>query len=215
MEENMGVLKKYRGITNMEFFHNAVKLRLWVTSYMLRDFGIKSRRRDIEFLKEEYNFTEDETNELQNILSSYNLNNGFLERFPAWFIDKERDYILDILRELLKNIAIANSIHITNIEEYYLRRNYQDLAICNCEDLFQEMQYVIFVCHPDVEKYMKYVDVIEREIYLLKGWRKSDNKLLVSLGLIKKKEEHEKNEIKRKEEVLNEEIKPANNKTKR
>ena len=81
----------------------------------------------------------------------------------------------------MKNICSANTIHITNKEEYYLRRNYQTQAICDCENLLQEMQYVIYVTHPNVEKYMPYVDIIEKEIALLKGWRKSDNKIMKSL----------------------------------
>ena len=38
-----------------------------------------------------------------------------------------------------------------------------------------------YVTHPNVEKYMPYVDIIEKEIALLKGWRKSDNKIMKSL----------------------------------
>lgn len=88
---------------------------------------------------------------------------------------------MDLLRDLMKNICSANTIHITNKEEYYMRRNYQTQAICNCENLLQEMQYIICVCHPNVEKYMVYVDIIEKEILLLKGWRKSDNKIFKEL----------------------------------
>jgi len=162
----------------MEFYHNAIKLRLMITEFLLKDFGIKSRRRNLEFAKDVYDIEDEDVEEIENILSAYDLKNSFIDNFPSWLIDKERDYFMDLLRSLMKNICSANTIHITNKEEYYMRRNYQTQAICDCENLLQEMQYIIYVTHPNVEKYMPYVDIIEKEIALLKGWRKSDNKIM-------------------------------------
>lgn len=175
----MSVLKRKRNISKMEFYHNAIKLRLMITEFLLKDFGIKSRRRNLEFAKDVYDI--EDVEEIENILSAYDLKNSFIDNFPSWLIDKERDYFMDLLRSLMKNICSANTIHITNKEEYYMRRNYQTQAICDCENLLQEMQYIIYVTHPNVEKYMPYVDIIEKEIALLKGWRKSDNKIMKSL----------------------------------
>ena len=165
----------------MEFYHNAIKLRLMITEFLLKDFGIKSRRRNLEFAKDVYDIEDEDVEEIENILSAYDLKNSFIDNFPSWLIDKERDYFMDLLRSLMKNICSANTIHITNKEEYYMRRNYQTQAICDCENLLQEMQYIIYVTHPNVEKYMPYVDIIEKEIALLKGWRKSDNIIMKSL----------------------------------
>lgn len=177
----MSVLKRKRNISKMEFYHNAIKLRLMITEFLLKDFGIKSRRRNLEFAKDVYDIEDEDGEEIENILSAYDLKNSFIDNFPSWLIDKERDYFMDLLRSLMKNICSANTIHITNKEEYYMRRNYQTQAICDCENLLQEMQYIIYVTHPNVEKYMPYVDIIEKEIALLKGWRKSDNKIMKSL----------------------------------
>ncbi len=174
----MSVLKRKRNISKMEFYHNAIKLRLMITEFLLKDFGIKSRRRNLEFAKDVYDIEDEDVEEIENILSAYDLKNSFIDNFPSWLIDKERDYFMDLLRSLMKNICSANTIHITNKEEYYMRRNYQTQAICDCENLLQEMQYIIYVTHPNVEKYMPYVDIIEKEIALLKGWRKSDNKIM-------------------------------------
>lgn len=177
----MSVLKRKRNISKMEFYHNAIKLRLMITEFLLKDFGIKSRRRNLEFAKDVYDIEDEDVEEIENILSAYDLKNSFIDNFPSWLIDKERDYFMDLLRSLMKNICSANTIHITNKEEYYMRRNYQTQAICDCENLLQEMQYIIYVTHPNVEKYMPYVDIIEKEIALLKGWRNSDNKIMKSL----------------------------------
>lgn len=40
------------------------------------------------------------------------------------------------------------------------------------------MQYIISIIPVDAQKYIRYVEMIEKEIALLKGWRKSDNKIL-------------------------------------
>jgi len=177
----LSVLKRKRNISKMEFYHNAIKLRLMITEFLLKDFGIKSRRRNLEFAKDVYDIEDEDVEEIENILSAYDFKNSFIDNFPSWLIDKERDYFMDLLRSLMKNICSANTIHITNKEEYYMRRNYQTQAICDCENLLQEMQYIIYVTHPNVEKYMPYVDIIEKEIALLKGWWKSDNKIMKSL----------------------------------
>ena len=155
----MSVLKRKRNVSKMEFYHNAIKLRLMITEFLLKDFGIKSRRRNLEFAKNVYDIEEEDVEEIENILSAYDLKNSFIDNFPEWLIDKERDYFMDLLRNLLKNICSANTIHITNKEEYYMRRNYQTQAICDCENLLQEMEYIIYVTHPYVEKYMPYGDI--------------------------------------------------------
>ncbi len=178
----MSVLKRKRNISNLEFYHNALKLRMMMTEFLLKDFGLKDRRRNLEYAKEIYHFSDEDINQLENILTSYNMKNSFIDCFPSWFIDKERMYFMDLLRDLIHNITCANTIYITNKEEYFERRNYQNRAISICEDLLQEMQYIIYVCHPNAEKYMVYVDIIELEITLLKGWRKSDNKVAKNLG---------------------------------
>ena len=54
----------------------------------------------------------------------------------------------------------------------------QNAAIGNCEQLLQEFQYIIEVLPVNANKYLRFVDMIEREIALLKGWRKSDNRIL-------------------------------------
>lgn len=179
---DIAILARKRNIAKMEFYSNAIRLRTMMTEFLLRDFGVKDRRRDLEFAKEVYDMKESDILLIESAMSSYKLKDSYIDKFPTWFIDKERDFFLDIMRDLIKNICSANTIHVTNMEEYYLRRNFQNQAICNCEDLLQEMQYVIYVFHPDVEKYMKYVELIETEIALLKGWRKSDNRIIKNLS---------------------------------
>jgi hypothetical protein len=40
----------------------------------------------------------------------------------------------------------------------------------------QELQYTIETLPVDIQKYVRFTDSINKEINLLKGWRKADNK---------------------------------------
>ncbi len=174
----MSVVKNKRSISKMEFFHNAIALRKSITDLLLRDFGIKDFAREIKFVGNYEKFTAEEKQIVENIFDSHEMGKCFVDEYPMWLIEKERAYFMDIGRELIKNIVRANTIYPVNMSEYYMRRNSQNKAIANCEDLLQEMQYIISIVPVNAQKYMSYVEMIEREIALLKGWRKSDNKLL-------------------------------------
>lgn len=64
----------------------------------------------------------------------------------------------------------------TYMEELIERRLHQDKAIGQCYRLTQELQYAIETLPVDVNKYLRFATMIQTEINLLKGWRKSDNK---------------------------------------
>ena len=112
---------------------------------------------------------------------------------------------MQILRNLMMNITVGNSIYPSSMEdtkgkdavklpdEYVQRvqsddladrRRYQTAAIANCQQLIQELQYFtdVFSLKYDtfsvnITKIMPFIDKIEFEIRLLKGWRKSTNEL--------------------------------------
>lgn len=53
---------------------------------------------------------------------------------------------------------------------------HQDLAIGQCYRLVQELQYAIETLPVDMNTYFRFSAQIQKEIDLIKGWRKSDNK---------------------------------------
>lgn len=61
----MSVLKRKRNISKMEFYHNAIKLRLMMTEFLLRDFGIKSRRRNLDFAKDVYDMEDEDISQIE------------------------------------------------------------------------------------------------------------------------------------------------------
>jgi hypothetical protein len=153
----MSVLKNKRGLSKLEFYHNARKLRRDITNLLLRDFGIRDKVRKVKGVD-----GEDMT---------------VIESYPDWLIEQFRGGIMRILRNLMMNITAGNTIYPANESELRLRRQYQTAAIINCEQLLQEMHYCEDILPVHVSKFLPYVDAIEFEIKLLKGWRKANNKL--------------------------------------
>lgn len=152
----MAVLKSKRKQSKLEVFHHAYKLRREMTNLLMRDFGYRP-----PLLNE--TMRDEKKTRLLNL--------------HQWFIEDERVYIITIIREMMKNITLANSIYPTTLAECDQRRSYQNLAIGLANDIKQELQYVIDVLPVNIEKYIYYSDELDKEITLLKGWRKSDNKI--------------------------------------
>ena len=98
------------------------------------------------------------------------------EAFDTWFIEDERKCVVDCLREITKEVFMANNIYPTVMKELVERRLCQDRAVGQCYRLTQELQYAIETLPVDVNKYTRFADMIQTEINLIKGWRKSDNK---------------------------------------
>lgn len=82
---------------------------------------------------------------------------------------------------ITEEVYVANSIYPTYREELIERRVHQDRAVGQCYRLTQELQYAIETLPVDVNKYLRFAEMIQTEINLLKGWRKSDNKFKSAL----------------------------------
>lgn len=168
----MGVLARKRNLSELEFYKNAIELRRDMTFLLLRDLGVKSTVRNIRVntrkmeTEDAYVFTE--------LLEKYQLK--IAGDYPEWLIEKLRTSIWDILRDMMLNITKAYTIWATNKTEAEERRISQDRAIACCESLLKELELAVEILPIDAEKYMRYVAKIDKEIALLKGWRKGDNK---------------------------------------
>lgn len=151
----MSVVKNKRSLSRLEFYNTARKLRIDLTNWLLRDFGIRDKV---------YKFKNDD--ELEKTLYA---------EYPKWFIESTRKTMLTILTNLMMNITAANSIYPINMTEVDLRRGIQDKAIANCEQLLQELIYCADVMPLQISKLEPYAEMINKEIALLKGWRKTTN----------------------------------------
>lgn len=169
--------------SKLEFMHNALELRKKITTLLLRDFGLKNKVRNTKaFLNNTCQMDETDAQTITNIIQKYNLNKEIIDEYPKWWIDHERNLIMNLLSTLINNIIHANSIYVSNEQEYYDRRTYWNSAIADCNTLLNEFEYIRYVLPIDSEKYTSYVDMIDKEIALIKGVRKSDNKVLKKLN---------------------------------
>jgi hypothetical protein len=151
----VSVLKNRRGPSKLEFYHNARRMRREITRLVLRDFGIHSRGKK---------FKEDTSSQQPE---------GFYDELTSEFSKNVRL----LLRNMMWNITAGNTIYPVNETELQERRLYQDRAITVCEQLLQEMLYCGDVIPVKASKFMPYIEQIEFEIKLLKGWRKANNKI--------------------------------------
>lgn len=169
----MALLKRLRKESKLKVYVNAIAIRIMLTYFMLKDFNDSKKVRNLEIVLKD---VEDEDKEkINKILEEYDVIKTEM-CFPEYFIIEEKNIITKICREMCMDICMAQSIFPVTKSEFEYRRLCMDKAIGSCQMLFQEMQFIIDIIHPDVEKYLRYVDPIEKEISLLKAWKKSDNR---------------------------------------
>lgn len=93
----------------------------------------------------------------------------------AQFLDIKFERIVNLCAEIVGDIYRANALFVTNLAEYEQRRLYQDKAIANCQVLKQELQSIVDVIMGlNINKYKVPIEMIEKELSLIKAWRKSD-----------------------------------------
>lgn len=170
----MSVLKAKRKASQFEVFHQLKKMRKEVTDLLLRDFGynLDKATRNVEktFGGRPYEELSPDEKVRYEKLMEKNI------AFAEWFIADERKVIVDCLRTITEEVYVANSIYPVYWDELVERRIHQDRAVGQCYRLTQELQYAIETLPVDVNKYLRFAEMIQTEINLLKGWRKSDNK---------------------------------------
>ena len=173
----MSVLKANRKPSPFEVEHHAYKVRTVITDLALRQFGLKEY--------EEKPKPDAYAGWSQNQKDGYDRNiakrKERYEAFVEWFILDEQKAIIQITRDMVHEIFLANEISPQFISECDERRIHQDLALGHCENLIQELQYIITTLPVNIEKYENITNMIIQEQALIKGWRKSDNKIRKSI----------------------------------
>lgn len=193
----MSVLKNKRKTSRLEFLHNAYVMQRTFVMLMLRDFGTKAKIRSTNYFAKMYKMDEADKEKFLEIADKYDIS-SIVDEYPSWLIQDMRNRLQQELRFLIRNIIQANSIYPVYMFEFEDRRRYQTAAIGNCEQILQEMQYIIYVLDVNVNKFLPFVDMIEKEIALLKAWRRSDKRLLPHIR------EHEAKEHISRDDVIEE-----------
>lgn len=173
----MSVPKGKRKESKFEAQHHFYRLRAEVTNLMLLDFGFSEEkyRKHIERYRE----THAQAENVEEVVARYQKK---CDSFKQWFIDRECDAVLEILRRIECEFTIGNSIYPSEtpakIMEFCERRKHIDEAVAQCYVLKQELQYIISSLPVNINKYERLSVEIDRQIALYKGVRQSDNRLL-------------------------------------
>lgn len=173
----MSVPKGKRRQSRFEAQHHYYKLRDEVTLLMLRDFGFSPEKyqETIEWYRRCHESAED----VDEVVARYEKK---AESFNKWFIDRECDAVLEMLRNIETEFTQGNSIYPSDtpakLLEFLVRRHHMNNAIAGCYALKQEINYVIRTLPVDKNKYERFGESIDKQIALYKGVRQSDNRFL-------------------------------------
>ena len=173
----MSVPKGKRRQSRFEAQHHYFKLRDEVTRLMLQDFGFSTEkyRETIDY----YRRCHQAADNVDEVTARYEKK---CEAFNKWFIDKECDAVLDILRKIENEFTRGNSTFPSDtparLVEFVTRRHHMNNAIAECYALKQELNYIIRTLPVDKNKFKRFGEAIDKQISLYKGVRQSDNRFL-------------------------------------
>ena len=154
----MSVLASKRTESKFEAIIHSVELHDMLIELMQRNFGVK----DIEkFVRSHFAYSAETDEYAKHRYLMHNFKSR-VDHLASW---------------LTNNVRAASSLYPISMAEYERRREYQNNAIVNCEQLIKELQRVVEVFDVDINLYSRYVKAIDREIDLIKKWRQRDNKI--------------------------------------
>mgnify|MGYP000010964530 FL=1 len=155
----MAVLVNNRKESKLEPIVCSVELHKMLTDLIQKDFGVK----DMDHL----------------VRVRYACGRDATENFSRYryLMQTAKNNIDQMAFLLTNNLRGANSIYPTSMREYEQRRDYQNFAIVNCEQIIKELQRVVELFDVDVNVYGRIVSAIDREIGLIKKWRQRDNRI--------------------------------------
>jgi hypothetical protein len=187
----MSVVYGERGLSEMEFWKLICRIEKNMIFLLLHDFGVKNRSREPDFFCRILKFSDEDRVSFIELCEKYSISK-VTDTYPEWLIEMYRDRILNTLASIKQNIRDANEVYPYYESEFFERRKYQDDAIRECGELYDIFTLCKETLPVDADKYERFVKYIEKEATLLKGWRKSDNRILRQ---IRKREAKEMNAL--------------------
>lgn len=173
----MSVLKNLQDLSDLEFYKCAEKLQDDITDFCLRDFGLKKSPRSVKQVIK--NIDEKDQEEINAIFAKYGRtpNQQFRSEYPEWFLKSRKLKLIKYTDTLIGCIIEANLIYAVSLAECDQRRELQNNAIGVCGNLYRELQYLKRHLPINLNWITGTLAMIKREEVLLKGWRRSDNKI--------------------------------------
>lgn len=155
----MSVLVSERRESKFEAITCSIELHDILIDLMQRNFGVKNID---NWVRTRY---------------AYGRNNNEDFQHYRYLMTNFKNRVDNIASSLTNNLRAANSTYPTTIREYEKRRDYQNNALVNCEQLIKELQRIINVFDVDINIYAPYILIIDKEINLIKKWRQKDNRM--------------------------------------
>lgn len=156
--------------------HHAYYIRRLITAELLASFGHSEKKLEAHIRK----LTEKISDPEQRKVEAAALKE-LEENFEMWFIEKERDRLLEFTSGISEHLRAANTIWPTYMSEFEERRLEMDRALVCCNKLQDELQYIAETLPADKNRYMAIVLEVEKEFEMIKALRQSDNRFLKHL----------------------------------
>ena len=147
--------KSRRGESKLEALHKAAKLRKQITE-MLRTLYRQTEKRIATMTGDE----------------------AYEEKYDLVLIDDECRAVAKISRDLMLHLRNANTIWPAYKAEFDERRLEMDRAMCCCNALQSELQYIALSVYADINKFTPLALDIQREFEIIKKLRQADNRFL-------------------------------------
>lgn len=155
----MGVIVSDRNLSKCQAVSDAVELKKKIHDLCIRDFGIK----DLDHI----------------VRLKYAYGVDSCERKEKYIVEMHRckDTMHRYSDELIANTRAANGIRMNSVRRCNLRLDYQDRAVVSCEMMIGKIQDIADFFWVDINKLRQYIEAIDHEIILLKGWIEYTNKI--------------------------------------
>lgn len=168
--------KSERSESRLEAQHKAYKIRKMITAELMASFAYSQKKQE----KHIKAMTEHIKNEEERKATAQKIRE-LEDDFDTWFIRKERERILDFTQGISSHLRAANTIWPTYKAEFVERRLEMDKALECCNQLQDELQYLVETLPADINKYTAIVREIDAEFNLIKALRQSDNRFMKHL----------------------------------
>lgn len=175
----MSVLARNRTVSKLKFYANGKELCIKLMDLCQRDFGVKMVR-NIAINRKRMEEADAEV--LAGLAEKYYGTPKLPAKYPDKVLEKYFHSVWGLAENMLHNIIRAYTLWPTCRAEADERRLYQDRAIGACETLIVELELASRVLDVPADRYKKFIERLDEEVGLLKGWRKSDNKRFKELS---------------------------------